>query len=293
MRAALVPPGAPAGDGARRRDGFAVEADVAARRGDRDARRDLVARRRAAFSRAGKEISASARSRALAPAVFLAPEHRELVTGRPAARRRFLDRLVARLRPAAGDDLARYERGSPRAKRAARPAGKAAARARRRASSRPGPRSSCLAGAAVRRHRRAALADWRARFRARSAARPGRNTPAIRVDVFGRRGVGRGPAGGLASGSCRSSAGGAIRWPDRTATTCSGRAAAEPLAAEASAGRDRPRWSALAKLAEWTRSSRGRGRAAALRRRRLRRGPLGRRGSRLLRGAAAGRRPCS
>jgi DNA replication and repair protein RecF len=46
----------------------------------------------------------------LAPAVFLAPEHRDLVTGSPAARRRFLDRLLLASRPAAGDDLARYEK---------------------------------------------------------------------------------------------------------------------------------------------------------------------------------------
>ena len=47
---------------------------------------------------------------ALLPAVFLAPEHRELVEGGPAARRRFLDRLVLGLFPAAVDDLARYDR---------------------------------------------------------------------------------------------------------------------------------------------------------------------------------------
>jgi DNA replication and repair protein RecF len=57
------------------------------------------------FRRSGKEISFR-ESSALAPAVFLAPEHRAVVTGPPEARRRFLDRLVLGYRPAAGADLA-------------------------------------------------------------------------------------------------------------------------------------------------------------------------------------------
>jgi DNA replication and repair protein RecF len=61
------------------------------------------------FRRAGKEISFRDAS-SLAPAVFLAPEHRALLAGPPEERRRFLDRLVLGARPAAGDDLARYER---------------------------------------------------------------------------------------------------------------------------------------------------------------------------------------
>jgi len=61
------------------------------------------------FRRSGKETSFREAS-ALAPAVFLAPEHRALVTGPPEARRRFLDRLVLGYRPLAGADLAAYDR---------------------------------------------------------------------------------------------------------------------------------------------------------------------------------------
>ena len=61
------------------------------------------------FRRSGKEMSFREAS-ALAPAVFLAPEHRALVTGPPEARRRFLDRLVLGYRPLAGADLAAYDR---------------------------------------------------------------------------------------------------------------------------------------------------------------------------------------
>ena len=58
----------------------------------------------------GEKTATFREASALLPAVFLAPEHRELVEGGPAARRRFLDRLVLGLLPAAGDELARYER---------------------------------------------------------------------------------------------------------------------------------------------------------------------------------------
>jgi len=61
------------------------------------------------FCRSGKEISFREAS-GLAPAVFLAPEHRAIVTGPPEARRRFLDRLLLGYRPAAGADLAAYDR---------------------------------------------------------------------------------------------------------------------------------------------------------------------------------------
>ena len=102
----------------------------------------------------------------LAPAVFLAPEHRDLLLGAPSARRRFLDRLVLGLKPAAGDDLGRY--GTALRERNA-----LLARARR---SGPGERVAApgeleawteelsVAGAAVRRHRRAALGLWMEEF---------------------------------------------------------------------------------------------------------------------------------
>ncbi len=100
-----------------------------------------------------------------APAVFLAPEHRELITGPPAVRRRFLDRLVLGLKPAAGDDLARYgaalrERNAllVRAKMGRAEGGAAELEA--------WTQELCLAGSAVRRHRGEALAAWEAEFRA-------------------------------------------------------------------------------------------------------------------------------
>ena len=121
------------------------------------------------FFRGEKEISFRGASE-LAPAVFLSPEHRELVTGSPAGRRRFLDRLVLGLRPAAGDDLARFER---------------ALSERNALLSSGGSRSFdapeldawteefAVAGCAVRRHRREALAEWQRCFQplSRSAGR--------------------------------------------------------------------------------------------------------------------------
>jgi DNA replication and repair protein RecF len=115
------------------------------------------------FARAGKAATFREVSR-LAPAVFLSPEHRELVTGARSSRRRFLDRLSLLCRAAAGEDLARFERAL--AQRNALLA---------RALEAGSPRSAAgeieawteefvLAGAAVRRHRREALAAWAAFF---------------------------------------------------------------------------------------------------------------------------------
>ncbi len=114
------------------------------------------------FTRAAKPASFRDVS-ALAPAVFFAPEHRDLIVGSPALRRRFLDRLALYCRPAAGSDLARYER----------------ALASRNALLAPlrgaGPRVEELdawteevlaAGWDVRRHRRAALRAWEEVFQA-------------------------------------------------------------------------------------------------------------------------------
>jgi DNA replication and repair protein RecF len=113
------------------------------------------------FSRAGKpagfrEISEKA------PAVFLAPEHAELLTGSPSGRRRFLDRLVLGVRPAAGDDQSRYAR-------ALSERNALLARARRHSAAAPGELEAwteelVLAGAAVRRHRKAALSEWERDF---------------------------------------------------------------------------------------------------------------------------------
>lgn len=116
------------------------------------------------FRRAGKEISFRDAS-ALAPAVFLAPEHRSIVTGPPEERRRFLDRLVVGWRPAAGADLVAYERALRE-----RNALLLALR-----EGRNGAREAALeldawteelaaAGEAVRRHRGAALEAWKDAF---------------------------------------------------------------------------------------------------------------------------------
>ncbi|MFN2632032.1 MAG: DNA replication/repair protein RecF [Thermoanaerobaculia bacterium] len=91
----------------------------------------------------------------LAPAVFLAPEHRELLTGGPSVRRRFLDRLVLGSRPAAADDLVRYERAlAERNALLARPARAAAEELETWTA------ELARTGSAVRRHRAAALAQW-------------------------------------------------------------------------------------------------------------------------------------
>lgn len=114
-----------------------------------------------AFSRGSKAVSFREVSR-LAPAVFLAPEHREIVTGAPAVRRRFLDRLVLGSRPAGGDDLARYERAlAERNALLGRSGGVRAGDPEVEAWT----EELVRAGAAVRRHRAAALAEWGAHWR--------------------------------------------------------------------------------------------------------------------------------
>ena len=133
------------------------------------------------FWRGEKEISFREASR-LAPAVFLSPEHRELLTGGPAVRRRFADRLALLSRPAAGEDLASFERAlAERNALLARGArGRSADDERRGANDerrgandeRRGANDEreawteefVRAGAAVRRHRRAALAEWKTHF---------------------------------------------------------------------------------------------------------------------------------
>lgn len=96
-----------------------------------------------------------------APAVFLAPEHRELLAGPPAVRRRFLDRLALALFPAAGDDLARYERAlKSRNALLARDRGRPTPALEMEAWT----EELVLAGSAVRRYRRQALSEWQAFF---------------------------------------------------------------------------------------------------------------------------------
>jgi DNA replication and repair protein RecF len=163
-------------------------------------------------------------------------------------RRRFLDRLVLGLRPAGGDDLARYAAAPARAKRSAR------ARAARRASRRGRAEIEawtdelCVSGAAVRRHRRAALEFWMAEF-TRLAAETAGDYADIRI------------AGSAADDSVESlraecervaaverRRGYSLAGPHRDDLRWTRRGA--PLASQASAG-EISRTVALAKLAEW------------------------------------------
>lgn len=131
------------------------------------------------FARSGKPISFRDAS-ALAPAVFLAPEHRELLVGSPAARRRFLDRLALASRPASGADLIRYERALASRN----------ALLSRSGSARPAPgeleawtEELVSAGTAVRFHRRRALAEWLEIFR-ELAREAGRNTGRFALNTW-------------------------------------------------------------------------------------------------------------
>jgi DNA replication and repair protein RecF len=102
----------------------------------------------------------------LAPAVFLTPEQRELVTGAPAVRRRFLDRLVLSAHPAAGEDLLRFERAlKERNALLARSRESPAAAGELEAWT----EELVVTGSAVRRHRRRALAEWASTFGALAA----------------------------------------------------------------------------------------------------------------------------
>jgi len=193
---------------------------------------------------------------ALAPAVFLAPEHRELVAGSPDARRRFLDRLVLGLKPAAGEDLARYERAL-----AERNALLASGRAGAPGAEELETWTEELArwGAAVRRHRAEALNEWRAFFEP-LAREAGAQFSSIRADY---------PAGEETMEDLRTACermlpverrrGHSLCGPHRDDILLarSGRA----LAAEASSG-ETQRLVALVKLAEWHAVSRARAEAA-------------------------------
>lgn len=172
--------GAELADMARDRERFSVTAKVEGRAGSERLGVEWSRAEGRRFSRGGKPAGFREVSSA-APAVFLGPEHRELLTGTPAIRRRFLDRLVLGLRPAAGDDLARYAR-------ALRERNALLARARSgRGAAAAGELEAwseelCVSGAAVRRHRLAALASWEEAFRelARGA---GNDYADIRVDA--------------------------------------------------------------------------------------------------------------
>ena len=198
------------------------------------------------FDRSGKAATFREIS-SMAPAVFLGPEHRELVAGSPVVRRRFLDRLVLGVRPAGGDDLARYAA-------ALRERNALLARERRtRIAPGPGEMEAwtdelCVSGAAVRRHRRAALEIWMTEFTRLAAETAGDyadiriacsaaddSVESLRAECERVAAVERRRGYSLA-GPHRDD----LRWTRRGA----------PLASQASAG-EISRTVALAKLAEW------------------------------------------
>jgi len=226
--------------------GFRVEAVIAREAGAETLAVEWSPNAGRRFSRAGKEIGFREVSR-LAPAIFLSPEHRELLTGSRASRRRFLDRLSLFCRAAAGEDLARFDRAL---------ANRNALLARTREA--PGRRDAAemeawteefvLAGAAVRRHRSLSLAEWLSFFSPLCSA-AGPEYAAIRVTY---------PAGGESEEELRAAfarllpaerrRGHCLAGPQRDDLIWA--RGAKPLAATASAG-ELSRVAALTKLAEW------------------------------------------
>ncbi len=238
--------GAALADMARDRERFSVAARVEGRGGsDRLevtwSREDGRKFERGAKPAGFREISQAA------PAVFLGPEHRELLTGSPAVRRRFLDRLVLGLRPAGGDDLARYATALKQRNSLlthAR-AGRAAAAGELEAWS----EELCLSGSAVRRHRNAALASWGEEFRELARA-AGADYAAIEVDA-----TASDESPEALRADCRKllaverRRGYSLAGPHRDDLLF--RRRGRPLAAQASSG-EIARTVALVKLAEWT-----------------------------------------
>jgi DNA replication and repair protein RecF len=238
--------GAPAAAMARDGERFSVSAKFRCRAGEERVTVAWSREKGREFSRSGKPAGFREVSE-LAPAVFLAPEHAELLTGSPAGRRRFLDRLVLGVKPAAGDDLSRYatalsERNALLSK------------ARRARAAAPGELEAwteelAIAGAAVRRHRNAALEEWGRDF-ARLARRAGPEYAEIRAvcsaaedspEALRRELIRMAPL--------ESRRGHTLAGPHRDDLlwTRSGR----PLALQASAG-EVARTVALIKLAEWS-----------------------------------------
>ena len=225
---------------------FSIEAVVSGRRGSERIGVTWSREGGRAFTRSGKTAGFREISE-IAPAVFLAPEHRDLVTAAPAARRRFLDRLVVGMRPAAGDDLVRY---------AAALRERNALLARWKATRATGSDDELaawteelsVAGAAVRRHRRRALAAWELEFR-ELAARAGGDFSDIRVSYTG----GSDSPDDIRAACQRLSAlerrrGYSLAGPHRDDLSWTRRG--RVLAAEASSG-EIARTVALARLAEW------------------------------------------
>jgi DNA replication and repair protein RecF len=239
--------GATSADMASDRDRFSIAGTIERATGPERLRVSWSRQSGREFAR-GEKPSGFREISALAPAVFLAPEHRELISGSPAVRRRFLDRLALGLKPAAGDDFARYATALRE-----RNALLSRARLTRRMGS-PGELEAwteelALAGSAVRRQRRAALEAWERAFAelARHAFRDGGK---IRVEYA---------SGGDSSEGLRESferllpverrRGHSLAGPHRDDLTWS--RGGRPLAGQASTG-EITRIVALAKLAEWS-----------------------------------------
>ncbi len=236
-----------ASDGA----GFRVEASIARGAAGETLAVQWSAERGRTFTRAGKEISFREAS-SLAPAVFLSPEHRELVTGGRAARRRFLDRLALFCRPAAGEDLGRFERALSH---------RNALLARMREGAARGNAGEIeawteefvLSGSAVRRHRRDALQEWLEFFEP-LCREAGPDYAAIRVNYS---------AQGEAEEDLRAACARLLSAERRRGLSLAGpqrddllwERGGRALAATASAG-ELARTVALAKLAEWRAVSR-------------------------------------
>ncbi len=241
--------GAISGDMARGGERFAIDGTVQGRIGPERIGVTWSREEGRAFTRAGKPAGFRDISQ-LAPAVFLAPEHQELVTGSPAARRRFLDRLVLGLKPAAGDDLVRYA-AALRERNALLALWKSKSKSATADSAGEldaWTEELVIAGSAVRRHRIAALASWERDFRelARGA---GGNYADIEVAYTG----GEGSAEEMRR-ACERVAplerrrGYTLAGPHRDDLVWKRRGRA--LATEASSG-EVARTVALAKLAEW------------------------------------------
>jgi len=225
---------------------FAIEGTVVGRSGRERIGVTWSREEGRAFTRSGKAAGFREISE-LAPAVFLAPEHRDLVSGSPAWRRRFLDRLVVGMRPAAGDDLVRYA-AALRERNALLARWKSARAAGSDDELGAWTEELSVAGAAVRRHRRAALAAWELEFR-EFASRAGGDFADIRVSYAG----GSDSPDDIRAACQRLSAlerrrGYSLAGPHRDDLSWTRRG--RPFAAEASSG-EIARTVALARLAEW------------------------------------------
>lgn len=206
------------------------------------------------FARAGKTISFREASR-LAPAIFLSPEHRALLTDSPALRRGFLDRLALAVRPAAGEDLERY-RGALRERNALlsrlRDGGSGSEELE------AWTEELIRSGTAVRRHRQQALAQWLELFRP-LAREAGPAFAAVEVDIV---------ADGETEEELRASFERVAAAERRRGHTLAGphrddlafTRGGSPFAAQASAG-EIHRAVALAKLTEWQAVAKAQGEA--------------------------------